>query len=183
MLGHEDARLDHLQQFLADGQLPNHLAAQDPDDDLSEFAEELGIFEDAKAQARLARDGDYEMAMADGRQALNKVGRDLLGSALGTGRADPGLATERNGQLDIASAAREASDSKIRVATQKETPEGLLGIRLQRPVSVNEPAVVGRDKRLQVVYENSPEGTEKRVALVVMTPASRRGRKSKRHQT
>ena len=111
MLGHENARLDHVQKLLAvGGQLPNHLAAQDPNDDLSEFAEELGVFEDAKTQARLARDGDYEMAMADGWQPLNEVGRDLLGPALGTGRANPGLATERNGELNVASAARETSD-------------------------------------------------------------------------
>ena len=184
-MGHENARLDHVQKLLAvGGQLPNHLAAQDPNDDLSEFAEELGVFEDAKTQARLARDGDYEMAMADGWQPLNEVGRDLLGPALGTGRANPGLATERNGELNVASAARETSDPKIWVPTQQETPKGLLGIRLQWPVGVNKPAVVGRDKRLQVVYENPPERAEKCVALTIMTPASRRGRggKSKRHQ-
>lgn len=123
--------------------------------------------------------------MADGRQARYEVGRDLLGPALGTGRANPGLAAVRNGQLDIASTAREASDPKIWVPTQQETPESLFGIRLQRPVSVNEPAVIGRDKRLQVVYEDAPKGAEKCVALAILTPASwwGRGGKSKRHQT
>ncbi len=51
------------------------------------------------------------------------------------------------------------------VAAQEEASEGLLGIRLQRPVSVDEPAVAVRDKRLQAVYEDSPEGAEDCVAL------------------
>ena len=118
MLGHENARLDHVQKLLAvGGQLPNHLAAQDPNDDLSEFAEELRLLEDAKAQARLFRNGDYEVAMSHGWQALDKVGRHLLSPALGTGWANSGLTTEWNCELDVASAAREASDSQIRVST------------------------------------------------------------------
>ena len=119
MLGHENARLDHVQKLLAvGGQLPNHLAAQDPNDDLSEFAEELRLLEDAKAQARLFRNGDNEVAMTNDRQPLNEVGRDLFGPALGTGRASPGLATERNSEFNVASAAREASDPQIGVPTQ-----------------------------------------------------------------
>ncbi len=168
-----------------DGQLADHLAAQNAHDNLGEFAKELGVFEDTETQARLARDRDNEVAMADGWQALDLIGRHLLGSALGTRWADPCLAAKRNGELSVAGAAGEASDTQIWVTTQEEAPEGLLGIRLQRPVCVDEPAVVGRDKRLQVVYENSPEGARERIALTILTPASRweRGGKSKGHQT
>ena len=121
MLGHKDAWLGHVQQLLLpvgmNGQLADHLAAQDPNDDLSEFAEELGVFEDTKTQAGLARNRDYEVAMSHGWQALDKVGRHLLSPALGTGWANSGLTTEWNCELDVASAAREASDSQIRVST------------------------------------------------------------------
>jgi hypothetical protein len=59
VLGHEDTRLGRIQQLLVsitmDGQLPDHLAAQDLNDDLGELAEELGVFENAKTQARLTR--------------------------------------------------------------------------------------------------------------------------------
>ena len=121
MLGHENARLDHVQKLLLpvgmNGQLADHLAAQDPNDDLSELAKELGVFEDTKTQAGLARNRDYEVAMSHGWQALDKVGRHLLSPALGTGWANSGLTTEWNGELNVASAAREASDSQIRVST------------------------------------------------------------------
>ena len=59
----------------------------------------------------------YEVAMSHGWQALDKVGRHLLSPALGTGWANSGLTTEWNCELDVASAAREASDSQIRVST------------------------------------------------------------------
>ena len=92
MLGHKDAWLGHVQQLLLpvgmNGQLADHLAAQDPNDDLSELAKELGVFEDTKTQAGLARNRDYEVAMSHGWQALDKVGRHLLSPALGTGWAN-----------------------------------------------------------------------------------------------
>jgi hypothetical protein len=122
-----------------------------------------------------------------GRQALDKVGRHLFGSALGTGRANSGLATEGDAELNVASAAREASNAQIWVTTQEETPESLFNIGLQRPVSVGEPAIIGGDKWLQVVHEDSPEGAEECIALAIVTPASRRrrggGGESKGHQT
>ena len=121
MLGHEDTRLGHLQQLLLsigiNGQLADHLAAQNANDNLSELAEELGIFEDTKTQARLTGDRDNEVAMSRGRQALDKVGRHLFGSALGAGWANSGLATEWNGELNVASATRETRDAQIWVTT------------------------------------------------------------------
>jgi hypothetical protein len=99
------------------GQLADHLAAQNPNDNLSELAEELGILEDTQAQARLTRYCDHKVAMTHGWQALDKVGRHLLGSALGAGWTDSGLATKRNAELDVAGAAREASDPQIWVTT------------------------------------------------------------------
>ena len=121
MLGHKDAWLGHVQQLLLpvgmNGQLADHLAAQDPNDDLSELAKELGVFEDTKTQAGLARNRDYEVAMSHGWQALDKVGRHLFGSALGAGWANSGLATEWNGELNVASATRETRDAQIWVTT------------------------------------------------------------------
>lgn len=186
MLSHEDARLDHVKKLLAvGGQLPSHLAGQDPNDDPSEFAEELGILEDAKAQARLARDGDYEITMANGRQAFKKVGRCLLGSALSTGRANSGLAALWDSELIVARAAREASDSKflsLHIPGDSRRPSRHTALAA---CYCRELAVAGHDKRLHVVYEDGPKRAEKCVALAILTPASRQGRegKSKRHQT
>ena len=86
MLGHQDTRLGHAQQLLLavgmNGQLADHLTTQNTNDDLSELAEELGLLEDAKAQARLFRNGDNEVTMSYDRQPLNQVGRDRHGLAI-----------------------------------------------------------------------------------------------------